>query len=667
MASQAPNSDGNFWRARYARKCVNTFQLQQTIPYMYEPGPVISLPGAQFPVPPGQFPTPPSDRPPLHPIICPVPILQPLGNIPSEKADHLLVGIIGAGAAGLYTALILDDLGIKYEILEGSDHAGGRVFTHKFNGCGEWNYFDVGAMRFPETPIMWRIFDLIRNRLNIGNKLLPYIMSSPKQFLCYNSIRVQQEKIDKEPKADHYNDCITAGGLVPPDFVNKGVAHWFDECYGPFRKLFVRNWEEGWVKLMEYDHHSTRSFMATAFDIQEENFVLKKDSYPDPAINWLERNIGTGLFDMAFSEMVIDSLEFDYPTATSLKYGADLEDPASFKWKWYCLSGGSHTLIKEMLAKIPTPQYSKRVTKIEPSYTSPPLPQIRPLSVSYTTGTTTHSKSYDYVISTIPLSVLRYVDVDRCNLSYAQREGMRTLRYGSSCKIGIKFTSRWWQNLGTGSIIGGQSKTDRVIRTAVFPSYGIADPKADAVMIASYTWSQDALRVGGLCSGRDHPNEQFLIDHMLEDLAVLHGVTYQFLKKECQDWFAFDWYANPFTLGAFGTFGPGQFKNIYPAWGQGAAGGRLLFAGEVLSDQHAWVEGALDSAYEAVYKMLEGAKLEDLLQKLKENWSNKQIPKHEEEEYQTLLQKQELIGAVLSTTSDFDEIKKIFSRMSLEV
>jgi hypothetical protein len=42
------------------------------------------------------------------------------------------VGIIGAGAAGLYTAMILQDLGIQYELLEANKTVGGRLFTHRF-------------------------------------------------------------------------------------------------------------------------------------------------------------------------------------------------------------------------------------------------------------------------------------------------------------------------------------------------------------------------------------------------------------------------------------------------------------------------------------------------------------------------------------------------------
>ena len=102
---------------------------------------------------------------------------------PKVDAGDAPICIIGAGIAGLYTALILDDLGIQYEILEASDRVGGRLLTHRFNGevgyaaerdtPERYDYFDVGAMRFPDTPFMNRVFDLFRNRTDVGQLLVP--------------------------------------------------------------------------------------------------------------------------------------------------------------------------------------------------------------------------------------------------------------------------------------------------------------------------------------------------------------------------------------------------------------------------------------------------------------------------------------------------------------
>jgi len=51
------------------------------------------------------------------------------------------VGILGAGVGGLYTALILDSLDIKYEILEASDRTGGRLFTYRFPSGKKYDYY----------------------------------------------------------------------------------------------------------------------------------------------------------------------------------------------------------------------------------------------------------------------------------------------------------------------------------------------------------------------------------------------------------------------------------------------------------------------------------------------------------------------------------------------
>lgn len=80
------------------------------------------------------------------------------------KDGEFKVGIVGAGAAGLFTALTLDflrrvvpDLKISYDILEasGKERLGGRLYTHKFSEKPH-DYYDVGAMRFPENKIMAR-------------------------------------------------------------------------------------------------------------------------------------------------------------------------------------------------------------------------------------------------------------------------------------------------------------------------------------------------------------------------------------------------------------------------------------------------------------------------------------------------------------------------------
>jgi hypothetical protein len=63
------------------------------------------------------------------------------------------VGIVGAGAAGLYSAMILQDLGVDFEILEAQrNHIGGRLLTH---------HFSDGPNDYYVSYFLWRLVAFI--------------------------------------------------------------------------------------------------------------------------------------------------------------------------------------------------------------------------------------------------------------------------------------------------------------------------------------------------------------------------------------------------------------------------------------------------------------------------------------------------------------------------
>ena len=83
---------------------------------------------------------------------------------PDTATTSPRVCIIGAGAAGLFTALLFDHLNqnvpgfnIQYDIFESgnTDRVGGRLYTYSFTTTPH-DYYDVGAMRFPDNRIMER-------------------------------------------------------------------------------------------------------------------------------------------------------------------------------------------------------------------------------------------------------------------------------------------------------------------------------------------------------------------------------------------------------------------------------------------------------------------------------------------------------------------------------
>lgn len=68
------------------------------------------------------------------------------------QAKTKKVGILGGGAAGLMTSLLLDSVGIhKWHIIEASQRVGGRIHTSYLNGTrpDQYQYQEMGPMRFP--------------------------------------------------------------------------------------------------------------------------------------------------------------------------------------------------------------------------------------------------------------------------------------------------------------------------------------------------------------------------------------------------------------------------------------------------------------------------------------------------------------------------------------
>lgn len=166
------------------------------------------------------------------------------------------------------------------------------------------------------------------------------------------------------------------------------------------------------------------------------------------------------------------------------------------QYAWYCIDGGTDRIAMGMLKKLGEankPKLGKTVTRITPS------PDGRTMIVTYCDqhGTPT-TKKYSQVICTVPLGCLASIDVSDSSLSYTQKTAIRALNYDASTKVALKFKTRWWEDrefMGDNTIVGGVSSTDLPVRTVVYPSYGLnvkTSGKPPGVMIASYTWAQDA-------------------------------------------------------------------------------------------------------------------------------------------------------------------------------
>ena len=231
-------------------------------------------------------------------------------------------------------------------------------------------------------------------------------------------------------------------------------------------------------------------------------------------------------------------------------------------------------------------------------------------------------RQYATVFSTTSLACMGRMNLANAELHPAQKDAIRTLHYDTSAKVAVKFSYPWWVTK-CGITRAGAATTDRPLRNCVYPSYSLSDSITEpAVLLCSYTWAQDAQRIGSLIMDNSPEGEEELVDLVLQNLARLHAnsIGYDEIKKAYMTHYSWDWSKDQHTSGAFALFGPGQFTNLYPYLVRPAADAKLHILGEAASAHHAWLVGSLDSAYRAVHHFLQRFELHDGLTQLQRQW-----------------------------------------------
>jgi monoamine oxidase len=187
----------------------------------------------------------------------------------------------------------------------------------------------------------------------------------------------------------------------------------------------------------------------------------------------------------------------------------------------------------------------------------------------------------DYAILTTPFPVLRHVEVVK-PFSRAKQRAIRQLKYDASAKIFLQCRRRFWEE--DDGIAGGGSMTDLAVRNVYYPDHGRETGRG--VLLASYTWSEDAQRWGSLA-----PHDR--ITQAIENIAQIHPQ----ITEEFEVGASWMWHDDEFAGGAFALFDPGQQTQLHAHIIEPE--GRIHFAGEHASLGHAWIQGAIESGLRA--------------------------------------------------------------------
>jgi monoamine oxidase len=450
-------------------------------------------------------------------------------GLPHAQTPRRVV-VIGAGMAGLVAAYELQRAGHTPIVLEAQNRVGGRVctlrepFTHGLHA-------EAGAMRIPRAHRLTTAYIE-----KFGLTVSPFTMGNPNGYCFLHGRKHRARDIEADPACLGFDVADHERG-------KSALRHWAGTIQSFARRLEEEG-EDCWDKIaLEYDHYSTREFLE--------------------ANNWSEGLIETfGL--LADQEAVMNASFLELLREEVGKYYTDM----------VAIDGGMDRLPNAFVPALQNRiRFGAKMVAIEQSEAG--------VTIQYRNAAGQFQVQGDFAIVTVPFAVLRHVEVNPA-FSRAKQRAIRQLHYDASAKVLLQFRRRFWED--DDGIFGGGTVTDLPIRIVYYPDHGRETGRG--VVLASYTWSEDAQRWGSLA-----PHDR--IAQALENFVCIHPQAAEFFEVGTTKM----WHDDEFAGGAFALFDPGQQSLLHRHII--APEGRVHFAGEHASLAHAWIQGAIESGLRA--------------------------------------------------------------------
>jgi monoamine oxidase len=345
---------------------------------------------------------------------------------------------------------------------------------------------------------------------------------------------------------DNDPDCI--GFNLAPHERGQTISRLWEQTIRPFIDGVAARGDEAWAEITaENDHYSTHEF-------------LKEKGWSEEAVELFGLLLNQeALLNASFLEVLREEINGCYVDLLQIE-------------------GGMDRLPNSFLAELgPHIRFGAQMIAIGQDPDG--------VTVHYKTGADRFSVRGDTAILTVPFPVMRHVEV-LTPFSREKQRAIRQLYYDASAKIFFQVGRRFWEE--DDGIYGGGSITDMAVRNIYYPEHGRETGRG--VLLASYTWSEDAQRWGSL------PLHQ-QIEQALENVSVIHPAV-----RECFEvGISKMWHDDTFAGGAFALFQPDQQTRLHPHITKPE--GRIHFAGEHTSLHHAWIQGAIESGLRAAHEV----------------------------------------------------------------
>uniref|UniRef100_A0A8C3W2Z4 Amine oxidase n=1 Tax=Catagonus wagneri TaxID=51154 RepID=A0A8C3W2Z4_9CETA len=455
-----------------------------------------------------------------------------LGLNRTSKPQRVIV--VGAGVAGLVAAKVLSDAGHKVTILEAANRIGGRIFTYRDRKTG-W-IGELGAMRMPSSHRI--LHELCKS---LGLNLTKFTQYDENTWIEVNEVKLRNYVVEKMPEKLGYKLHPKEKGHSPEEIFQMAL----NRALKDLKTLGCRK------AMKKFDRHMLLEYL------------LSEGNLSQPAVRLLGDVMSKdGLFYVSFAE--------------ALRAHSCLSD----KLRYSRIVGGWDLLPRALLSSLSGPVLlNAPVVAIKQG-----THEVSVHVESSSGARNLKAMRADVVLLTVSGPALQRITFTP-PLTRRRQEAVRALRYVPATKVFLSFRRPFWHDE---HIEGGHSNTDRPSRVIFYPP-----PGEGALLLASYTWSDEAATFAGLSTGD-------ALRLALNDVAALHGpIVYRLwdgsgvIKR---------WADDPHSQGGFVLQPPTLWQNdkddvLEYDWADPY--GRIYFAGEHTAFPHGWVETAVKSALRA--------------------------------------------------------------------